>query len=69
MNSAKFIALCFGFLTITSLIVAPILSCLSGVLCASVGVCGYKKGINNAQYAISALILIIISIRLIWVMQ
>lgn len=69
MNSAKFITLCFGFLTVITMLVAPVLSALSGFICAGVGVCSYKKGISSTQYAISAIVLLLISSRLIWIMQ
>lgn len=69
MNSAKFIAVCFGLMTLITMITAPVLAVVSAVMCAGVGSRCAKKGINDAQYAFSALTLITLSIISIWIMQ
>lgn len=69
MNSAKFIAVCFGLMTLLTVSVVPILSALSGLICASLGVCSVRKGINSTQYYLSSIILVLIAARAAWVMQ
>lgn len=69
MNSAKFIAACFGFMTLVTLTVTPALSAVSAMLCAGAGVCSIKKGINNTEYLLSAVILILMAVKTAWVMQ
>lgn len=69
MNSAKFIAVCFGLMTLLTISVVPILSALSGLICAGISMSSLRRGINDTQYTLSAAILVLIAIRAAWVMQ
>lgn len=69
MNSAKFIAACFGFMALITISVVPLLSALSAMLCAGAGVCSVRNGINNTQYLLSFVALLLIACRTAWVMQ
>jgi len=69
MNSAKFIALCFGMMTLITMIISPLLAVASAIMCAGVGSRCACKGINNVQYAVSALALIGMSVYTLFIMQ
>lgn len=69
MNSAKFIAVCFGLMTLITIITAPLLAVASAIMCAGVGSRCTCKGINDVQYAVSALALIGMSFYTLFIMQ
>lgn len=69
MNSARFIAACFGFMALITVSVIPTLSAISVMLCAGAGACSFRKGINNTEYLLSAAALTLIAVKTAWVMQ
>jgi len=69
MNSAKFLALCFGLMTVISVSIIPMLSVLSAVMCAAAGWRSTSKGVDNKGYIISATIILLMAISVCWKMQ
>lgn len=69
MNSAKFMALCFGLMTLITVSVIPILSVFSAMLCAGTGWCSINKGIDNKGYMFSAAVILAMAISVGWKIQ